>query len=94
MIMLEFKEDALMKAWDELKEVKSGLKHAKHSLCNLEDFMYELYEAQGTEEEYEDKDDEPMVEYRRRRGMKSGMRSSHGMPAYRNEVHYSGRYSY
>ena len=42
MIMLEFKEDALMKAWDELKEAKSGLKHAKHSLCNLEDFMYQF----------------------------------------------------
>jgi len=59
MMIIEMREAAIDKAFEKLEEVKHHAKNTKLTLCELEDAMYDCYEAvkeQG-DEEYEDRED-------------------------------------
>lgn len=110
MVLVEFREAALNRAFDELEEAKSSMKKVKLSLCSLEDALCELYESH--DEELSDKEEysEVMpgdtydaevtgndieVNYRRRRGMRGGMRYRSGMRrGMRMRMRESDRYTY
>lgn len=99
MMIIEMKEAAYSKAFELLDEIKELGKKKKMVLCELEDAIYECYEASkdGSEEEselkfknyrsgirrHDDEDDEDMY--------MSGYRRSRGM---RMRGYRSGRYSY
>lgn len=107
MILVEFREDLLNKALDELEKAKSGIKESKMALCNVEDSIYELYEAhKESNEEIEDyvggdefdtelNNNDIEVNYRRRRGMRGSMRmrNSSGMRG-GMRMRHSSRYMY
>lgn len=88
MVLVEFREAALNRAFDELSEAKDSLKKTKMALCKVEDALCEVYESTDageydSEEEYYGDGDEYETEvtgndidinYRRRRGMRGSMR--------------------
>lgn len=106
MVILEFREAALNRAFEELDEAKNGMKKAKLALCNVEDALCEIYEygddEEHSEEEYSNDGDtyeaevtgnDIEVNYRRRRGMRGGMRRGmRGSMRMRRNV--SNRYVY
>lgn len=105
MIIVEFREDMFNKALGQIDEAKEHLKKSKAALCDVEDLLCELYESgedDGREEEFGDQEfgdidvsgNEIEVNYRRRRGMRGGMRS--GMSYRRSGMRRGsmGRYSY
>lgn len=65
------REAAYDKVFDLLDEVKELGKKKRMVLCELEDAMYECYEASKGEEHEDAQDSESEIEYRRRRGMRS-----------------------
>lgn len=99
MVLIEFKEAALNNAFEELDEAKKSLKKTKIALCNVEDSLCELYEADGSENEdmndYEEEESKDFsdgsfeVNYRGRKGMRGGMRRNMRM-----RMRGYGRYSY
>ncbi len=99
MVLVEFREAAINKAWDALEEAKDYGKRVKIALCSLEDALCEVYEA-SEEEEYDDtaKYDTEVsgndidINYRRRSGMRNHMMRS-GYRGMRMRDH-SNRYSY
>jgi hypothetical protein len=107
MVLIEFREAALNRAFDELDEAKSSMKKAKLSLCNVEDALCELYESHDEmmeEEEYSDTEsgdsydaevtgNDIDINYRRRRGMRGGMRYRGGMRG-GMRMRHSNRYTY
>ena len=85
MMIIEMREAAIDKAFEKLDEAKHHAKNTKLTLCELEDAMYECYEAIGKQddEEYEDRedfeipsdeDDEELELAYRGSGSRSGMR--------------------
>lgn len=108
MVIYEFRESVLNEALDKLDEAKEGLKVSKKAMCVIEDLLCEMYE-QAPDEEEPMESEEPSgdkydavvegndidVNYRRRSGMRSGMRmrsmrdNMQGM-----RMRRSGRYSY
>lgn len=82
------REAAYEKAFGLLDEIKDLGKKKKMILCELEDTLYECYEASKDKEsgEYEEDYESPEmgeessdIEFRRRRGYRSGMRMRRGM---------------
>lgn len=77
MMVIEMRDNAYDTAFELLDEAKHSAKKTKLTLCELEDAMYDCYEA--TKEEREDYDDEyPDMEFRGRSG-------------YRHDEHYGVR---
>ncbi len=71
MVIIEMKEAAYNKAFDLLDEAGELDKKRKMVLCELEDAIYECYEAsKGYESPKSEGDDVTGVEYRRRGGMR------------------------
>lgn len=108
MVIYEFRESVLNEALDKLDEANEGLKMSKKAMCVIEDLLCDMYD-QAPDEEEPMESEEPSgdkydavvegndidVNYRRRSGMRSGMRmrnmrgNMHGM-----RMRRSGRYSY
>ena len=81
MVVIEMREAAYDKAFSLLEEIKDLGKKKKMALCELEDAIYECYEASRNkddehEEDYEssDSDESSEIDFRRRSGYRSGMR--------------------
>lgn len=75
MVMIELREAAYDKAFDLLDEIKDLGKKKRMALCELEDAMYECYEAsKDKEEDYssesESKETVSDMDYRRSRSMR------------------------
>lgn len=66
MVVIEMRDAAYDTAFELLDEAKHSAKKTKLALCELEDAMYDCYEA-SKEEDYEDYE-EPELEMRSRRG--------------------------
>lgn len=75
MVVIEMRDEAYAVAFDLLEEAKHSAKKTKLTLCELEDAMYDCFEASKDEEEY---DEEPEMEFRSRRD-------------YRHDEHYGVR---
>ena len=73
MVILEMRDAAYDVAFELLDEAKHSAKKTKLTLCELEDAMYECYEA-SKEETPEYYDEEPEMEFRGRSGMRSNYR--------------------
>ena len=63
MVIFELRDSAYDAAFELLEEAKHSAKKTKLTLCELEDAMYDCYEA--SKEENEIDEDEPEMEYRR-----------------------------
>lgn len=81
MVVIEMREAAYDKAFGLLDEIKDLSKKKKMVLCELEDAIFECYEASRNkedehEEDYESHDGEESsdIDFRRRSGYHSGMR--------------------
>ena len=72
MMVIEMRKAAQDRAFGLLEEIKELGHQKKMVLCELEDALYECFES--SEEEYEDYDKEPEMEFSRRRSYRSGMR--------------------
>ena len=86
MILVEFREDLLNKALDELEKAKSGLKESNEE---IEDYVG------GDEFDTELNNNDIEVNYRRRRGIRGSMRmrNSSGMRG-GMRMRHSSRYMY
>ena len=73
MMIIEMRKAAQDKAFELLDEIKDLGHQKKMVLCELEDALYECFES--SEEEYEDYERDPEMEFRRRRSYRRGMRS-------------------
>lgn len=102
MVVIELREAAYDKMFNLLDEIKDLGKKKRMVLCELEDAMYECYEASKGEEHEDAQDSEGEMEYRRRRGMRS-MKHEHDYYddddmdrgyRFRRGMRKSGRYSY
>lgn len=65
MVVIEMRDAAYDTAFDLLEEAKHNAKKTKLTLCELEDAMYDCYEA--SKDEQEDYEEEPKMEFRNRR---------------------------
>jgi len=65
MVVIEMRDAAYDTAFDLLEEAKHNAKKTKLTLCELEDAMYDCYEA--SKDEQEDYEEEPEMEFRNRR---------------------------
>jgi len=74
MVMIELRDSAYDKAFELLEDAKHSAKSTKLTLCELEDAMYECYEASKEEQEEYDHEEADM-DFRGRRG-------------YRHDEHY------
>lgn len=72
MMVIELRKAAQDKAFELLDEIKDLGHQKKMVLCELEDALYECFES--SEEEYEDYEKEPDMEFRKRRSYRYGMR--------------------
>lgn len=72
MMVIELRKAAQDKAFDLLDEIKDLGHQKKMVLCELEDALYECFES--SEEEYEDYEKEPEMDFRRRGSYRYGMR--------------------
>lgn len=66
MVVIEMRDAAYDTAFDLLEEAKHNAKKTKLTLCELEDAMYDCYEA--SKEDDKDYEEEPEVEFRGRSG--------------------------
>ena len=66
MVVIEMRDAAYDTAFDLLEEAKHSAKKTKLTLCELEDAMYDCYEA--SKEDEKDYEEEPEVEFRGRSG--------------------------
>ena len=96
MMVIELRKATQDKAFDILDEVKELGHQKKALLCELEDVLYECFES--SEEQYEDFEREPEMDYRRRRSYRSGMRRGMHDDYEREDMHmrrgmrsYAGR---
>ena len=71
MVVIEMRDAAYDTAFELLEEAKHSAKKTKLTLCELEDAMYECYEASKDESEYTE---EPEMEFRGMSGNRSGYR--------------------
>lgn len=74
MVMIELRDSAYDKAFELLEDAKHSAKNTKLTLCELEDAMYECYEASKEEQEDYERE-ESDIDFRGRRG-------------YRHDEHY------
>lgn len=74
MVIFELRDAAYDTAFDLLDEAKLNAKKTKLTLCELEDAIYECYEASKEEEYPEYEETEPEMEFRGRSGMRSNYR--------------------
>lgn len=72
MMVIELRKAAQDKAFELLDEIKDLGHQKKMVLCELEDALYECFES--SEEEYEDYEKEPEMDFRRRGSYRYGMR--------------------
>lgn len=103
MVLIEFKEAAINKAFESFDEAKQHFKKGKLAMCELESALYDIYDAhkeseEEREEEYESPEEnydidmgDVEVNYRGRRNMRRGMRYGYRSSMNRRR---SGRYSY
>jgi len=106
MVVIEMRDAAYDTAFNLLEEAKHSAKKTKLTLCELEDAMYDCYEA--SKEEHEDyESEEPEMEFRGRRGyreydedhaheddyMRSGMRRSSRMRSMRMRRNRMGQFA-
>lgn len=107
MIVIEMREAAYDKAFELLDEIKDLGKKKKMAICELEDAIWECYEASKDKETESDPEEEKTdMEYRMRGGMRRRSMRDHmyhddydddmRMRGYRGNRGYyrSGRYSY
>jgi len=66
MVVIEMRDAAYDTAFDLLEEAKHSAKKTKLTLCELEDAMYDCYEA--SKEDDKDYEEEPDMELRSRSG--------------------------
>ena len=107
MVVIEMRDAAYDTAFDLLEEAKHSAKKTKLTLCELEDAMYDCYEA-SKEEQDDYESEEPEVEFRGRRDyreyeddrmrededdMRSGMRRSSRMRSMRMRRNRMGRFA-
>lgn len=74
-MVIELRKAAKDKAFELIDEIKELGHQKKMALCELEDTLYECFE--DSDEEYEDEYEEiedPEMDFRGRRGYRSGMR--------------------
>ena len=71
MVVIEMRDAAYDTAFDLLEEAKHSAKKTKLTLCELEDAMYDCYEASKDESEYSE---EPEMEFRGMSANRSGYR--------------------
>lgn len=71
-MVIELRKAAQDKAFELLDEIKDLGHQKKMVLCELEDALYECFES--SEEEYEDYEKEPEMDFRRRGSYRYGMR--------------------
>lgn len=100
MIVIEMREAAYEKAFGLLDEIKDLGKKKRMVLCELEDTLYECYDASKDKEsdEYEEDYETPEIgeessdiDFRRRGGYRSGMRMRHGMRDYEYDAEEDSR---
>lgn len=72
MMVIELRKAAQDKAFELLDEIKDLGHQKKMVLCELEDALYECFES--SEEEYEDYEKEPEMDFRRRGPYRYSMR--------------------
>lgn len=92
MVLVEMRKSMFDKAFEQLDEVKHYGKKQKLALCELEETLYDCYESEGEEGEYEDYSNEELenpsengyeneyeIDYRRssNMGRRSGLRMRH-----------------
>lgn len=110
MVIIEMREAAYDKAFGLLEEIKDLGKKKKMAICELEDAIWECYEASKDKEtESDSEEDNTDMEYRRRGGMRRRSMREHmydddyedddmRMRGYRRSRgmrgYRSGRYSY
>lgn len=110
MVIIEMREAAYDKAFGLLDEIKDLGKKKKMAICELEDAIWECYEASKDKEtESDSEEDNTDMEYRRRSGMRRRSMREHmydddyedddmRMRGYRRSRgmrgYRSGRYSY
>lgn len=73
MVIFELRDAAYDSAFELLDEAKHSAKKTKLTLCELEDAIYECYEA-SKEEEYPEYEEDTDMDLRRRSGMRSNYR--------------------
>lgn len=72
MMVIELRKAAQDKAFELLDEIEDLGHQKKMVLCELEDALYECFES--SEEEYEDYEKEPEMDFRRRGSYRYSMR--------------------
>lgn len=72
MMVIELRKAAQDKAFELLDEIEDLGYQKKMVLCELKDVLYECFES--SEEEYEDYEKEPEMDFRRRGSYRYGMR--------------------
>lgn len=75
MVVIEMRDAAYDKAFELLEEAKHSTKKTKLTLCELEDAMYDCYEASKEEHESYEDEEYPELDFRGRKG-------------YRHDEHY------
>ena len=108
MVVIEMRDAAYDTAFELLDEAKHSAKKTKLTLCELEDAMYECYEASKDDEREDYESEEPDMDFRGRRGyrhdeydmrdddmdmdMRSGMRRSNRRRGLRMRRNRMGRF--
>lgn len=64
--MIEMRENAYNMAFELLEKAMHNAKKTKLTLCELEDAMYDCYETSKENDPYEEEEEEPTVDFRRR----------------------------
>ena len=95
MVVIEMRDAAYDNAFELLDEAKHSAKNIKLTLCQLEDAMYDCYEASKEEkEDYEH--EEPEMEFRSMRNYRHdehyGVREDDDDMNMRSGIRRSGRY--
>lgn len=108
MVVIEMRDAAYDVAFELLDEAKHNAKKTKMTLCELEDAMYECYEASKDERDDYEPYEEPEMDFRNRKGyrhdeydmrdddmdmdMRSGMRRSNRRRGLRMRRNRMGRF--
>jgi len=108
MVVIEMRDAAYDTAFELLDEAKHNAKKTKLTLCELEDAMYECYEASKDDEREDYESEESDMDFRGRRGyrhdeydmrdddmdfdMRSGMRRSNRRRGLRMRRNRMGRF--
>lgn len=89
MVMIELRDSAYDKAFELLEDAKHSAKNTKLTLCELEDAMYECYEA--SKEEQEEEHEESDMDFRGRRGYRHDEHYGMHDDEDDTDIHYRGR---